>query len=93
MSGSELIASGILGILLPFAVSLLKSVSWPRQVKIALTAGLSLVLAVIVSAVAANLDLSILANWGLIFATASSVYTALLEKSGLEEKLRNSVVK
>ena len=93
MTGAELGASGILGVLLPFAVSLLKSVRWPRQAKIALCAGLSLVLAVIVSAVAGDLDLSILASWGVIFATASSVYTALLSKSGIEEKLRRSGVK
>ena len=93
MSGEEITASGVLGFLLPIAVSLLKSVRWPRGVKMGLAAALSLGLAIIVSVVADNLDLSILANWGIIFATASSVYTLLLEKSGLEKRLRRSGVK
>ena len=93
MTGIEIGADAILGILLPLAVSLLKSVAWPRQAKVALAAGLSLALAVIVSLVAGNLDLSTLANWTAIFMVASTTYTTILEKTSIEAKLRGTLVK
>lgn len=93
MNGVELGASGICGVLLPLAVSLLKSVNWDRPRKLALCIGLSLVIAVIISAVTSGPGWSILSNWGVVFGTASTVYATLLEKSGLEEKLRDTLVK
>jgi len=93
MTGAELGADVIFGALLTLAVSLLKSVSWRRELKIALAAVLSLVLAMIISLAASNFDLSVLANWGVVFMTASTVYSTLLEKSGWETKLRISGVK
>ena len=91
MSEAEIAASGVVGIVLPVAVSLVKSVSWGRPAKIALTAGLSLILALIVNLIASGFSLQFLADWGVIFGTASTVYTAILEKSGLETRLRDKL--
>ena len=93
MTGGDLAGSIIGGLILPFAISFLKSSKWSRQVKLALVALLSLILAVIVNAATSGLDASFLANWGVIFVTASSFYTSLLEKSGIENSLRIMGVK
>lgn len=88
MNGVELTASGIIGFFLPAAISLLKAVNWPRPAKIALTAAISLVLALIVNAIVSGFDWGLLANWGIIFGTASTIYATLLEKGRFENNLR-----
>jgi len=88
MNGGEAMASTILGAVLPLLISLIKLVRWSRPAKIALAAGLSLILAVVVNLLASGGNLQILADWGIIFATASTVYATILEKSGLEQRLR-----
>ena len=88
MNGNEALASAILGAVLPLIISLLKRVAWGRPAKIALAAGLSLVLAIVVNLVASGFSAQVIVDWGIIFATASTIYTALLEKAGLEQRLR-----
>ena len=88
MNGTETVASAILGAVLPLIISLLKRVEWGRPAKIALAAGLSLIMAVITNVVASGFSAQVIADWGIIFATASTIYTAILEKTGLERTLR-----
>lgn len=93
MTGGDLVGSIIGGLILPFVISFLKSSKWSRQVKLSLAAALSLILAVIVNAATSGLDASFLANWGIIFTTASTLYATILDKSGIENTLRNIGVK
>ena len=88
-----LVASGIIGFLLPPVITLLKGIGWPKPAKIALAATISLVLAIVVTLVEGSLDVGVLANWGIIFAAASTSYTALMEGGAVETVLRNKLVK
>lgn len=83
-----LVASGIIGFFLPPVITLLKGIGWSRPAKIALAATVSLVIALIVTVIEGGLDVGVLANWGIIFAAASTSYTALMEGGAIEDALR-----
>ncbi len=80
--------------MLPFLISLLKSVKWQKQYKVGLALGLSLVSAVIIDGIMSGFTLSKIGlNWGIIFATASTFYTAILKGMSVETTLSNTLVK
>lgn len=93
MDTANIVASGICGVILPFVISFLKSASWPRYYKVGLALGTSLIVAVVIALVTGDVDLTILANWGVIFGTAETLYTTILSKSGLEDVMRSKGVK
>ncbi len=94
MNGTELTVSGLCGVVLPFIISFLKTATWPRPYKLALAAGSSVVVAVGVNLIVSNFDLAAVgANTAVVFGTASTVYSTLLEKSGIEAYLREHGVK
>jgi len=91
MDNAESITSVVIGVLLPILISFIKVVKWNRVAKIVLSAGLSLILAVAIHLVSnfnEGFDFQVLANWGVIFGTASTIYATIFEKSGLEKRLR-----
>ena len=91
MTGGELGGSLIAGVLLTFVASWLKTYlpkGWPKEAKVVLVAVLALGAAAVSTWITADFDNSVFANWGVIFATASTFYTAILEKTGLEARLR-----
>ncbi len=80
--------------MLPFLISLLKSVKWQKQYKVGLALGLSLVSALVIDGVMSGFALSKIGmNWGVTFATASTIYTTLLKDTTVETTLSNTLVK
>ena len=91
MTGGELSGNVIAGVLLTFVASYLKvylPLNWPPMAKVGLVAVLALGAAVVNTWITADFDNSVFASWGIIFGTASTFYTAILEKTGIETKLR-----
>ena len=91
MTGGELGGSVIAGVLLTFVASWLKRYlpeDWPSMAKVGLVAVLALGAAAINTWIVADFDNGVFADWGLIFLTASTFYTAILEKTELETRLR-----
>jgi peptidoglycan/LPS O-acetylase OafA/YrhL len=88
------IVSVVLGGLSPFLVSLMKAVRWPKRYKVLLCVGVSLVIGFIGALAEQNVTL---AEWlkatAIALGTAQSVYAMLLERTGLEEKLRKSGIR
>ena len=93
MTGGELAAAIIGGFVLPFIISFMKSAKWSRQTKLGLTALLSLIMAIIVSAATSGIAGGFLIDWGIVFTTASTFYTTILEKSSIEVSLRSTGIK
>ena len=96
MTGGELSGNLIAGVLLTFVASYLKiwlPKTWPSEAKVAFVAVLALVAAVVNTWITADFDNGVFADWGIIFATASTFYTAILEKTGLEQSLRKGDIK
>ena len=90
MSNSEAL-SIITGLLLPIVISLLKSDNWDRLTKILVTVALSGIIGLANSYFAGQLVLSwdkALVDAAIVLTTASTTYTMILEKSGLEQTLR-----
>lgn len=83
----------ILGIIMPIVISALKRPDWSRTAKIALAVIVSIVAGFFSAWVSNDLVFSgnrAMANAAVVFAEASTVYTMLLEKTGLEKVLRGS---
>lgn len=80
----------IAAVFIPLVVSFLKQSGWPREYKIGLAAVIALAASVAVSASTGEVNSvpDLLTNWGVIFAGASTIYATVLEKSGLEVRLR-----
>ncbi len=83
--------SVLLGVFLPIVISWLKNAGWPRGAKIGLAAALALVVGFGTSFFANQLIFSwqkAIVNTAIVFAAASTVYTTILERTGLEQVLR-----